>query len=115
MIDFLKLHLFDLFIVLLAISICVLSFLIDKFGLSHSKEITWFGRSGSIMVIIGIFLEWWQNKNTETVYVRDLSQTLLHVSKEDMTTPRKIFHYIAIGLAVLGTLIWGYGDICFET
>jgi len=81
---------------------------------------TWFARSGSLMVILAVWLEF---------KLFAVSSLFSHVSEGGGTWGemidgdilkakyRKIvtvFKYFAAALAIIGTIIWGYGDIFWE-
>jgi hypothetical protein len=75
----------------------------------------WFQRSGSIMVIFAVLLEFnlFKYNSVEeagTVYVEGQA-----VSKGGaLPTFKKIIKVFGFILAILGTLIWGYGDLPFK-
>ena len=105
----------DAICLIAAISATVISFRADNMDLSLINNVTWFERSGSLMVLSGILLEWHQRYKTETVnFLPNASGIPMFESKKKMSKPRNILHYTAITFAVFGTVIWGYGDLYFK-
>lgn len=74
----------------------------------------WFQRSGSLMVIIGAFIEYKlfsiraHFNIVGTVWDRSFE------TPESYNTWYNIISYATLSTIVVGTLIWGYGDIPFE-
>ena len=78
------------------------------------REGEWFQRSGAIVVLISVLLEIRQSiakqPQATTVTINDNSV----MTEQHIPTVRKWLHRIAWGGIVIGTLIWGYGDLFFE-
>ncbi|MCG7865452.1 MAG: hypothetical protein JAY74_03660 [Candidatus Thiodiazotropha taylori] len=74
----------------------------------------WFSRSGSLMVVCGAILE----------YLNFGAQQYLREKRDETWKPRseyvkalnkrKIFDLLILFSLVLGTIIWGYGDLLFK-
>ena len=79
------------------------------------REGEWFQRSGAIVVLISVILEIRQSMAKQPqadykfIFVGNPVMT-----KQHFPTVRNLFHWIAWGGIVIGTLIWGYGDLFFE-
>ena len=77
----------------------------------------WFQRSGSLMVLFAVWLEYklfkisnLTNPTSESgVTWQDLAHRDALNTKYDNKI--KIYKYITAVLAIIGTVIWGYGDI----
>lgn len=75
---------------------------------------TWFQRSGSLMVLFAVWLEFRQAKAAIRKIIENATQSILAVAPSFRMDPvQSLFQNIAIGLAILGTIIWGYGDLLF--
>jgi len=103
----------DAFLVALAIGIPLLSLVMDVRELYRSKEILWFGRSGSLVVLFAVVLEYRQQLLTEATQINNAFGKPLFKSGKEMNEVRRSFHITALSLSVIGTIIWGYGDIPF--
>ena len=78
-----------------------------------TDEKNWFQSSGSILVILGIIFESKyilrsneENKNTIVGTV-----TILSEDEVDSSKPEKYKLHAGYFIILLGTLIWGYGDL----
>ena len=74
----------------------------------------WFQRSGAIVVLISVILEIRQSmakqpQTTSTVFIEGKPV----MTEPHIPTERKLLHRIAWGGIVIGTIIWGYGDLIF--
>lgn len=98
---------------LLSVLIVVTSFAIDLCTTSS----TFFARSGSLMVLFAVIVEY---RISGFIY-DDIQKAMLLNSKIDVPIPLKakprkdkiFLSRITHGLAIVGTLIWGYGDLLF--
>jgi hypothetical protein len=76
---------------------------------------TWFARSGSVLCLIGAIATFWLVNN----YARALTIAVEHGITlarrvELMANPPKLYQsvqYFAYMTGIVGTVIWGYGDI----
>ena len=74
----------------------------------------WFQRSGSIMVLMTAWVEYKLSRINADInpppsgYVAELKW------REKYGKRYKTISYVALGFIVLGTFIWGYGDIPFK-
>ena len=79
------------------------------------REGDWFQRSGAIVVLISVLLEIRQSIAKQPQANSKLSAGGNPVmTKQHIPTVRNLFHWIAWSGIVIGTLIWGYGDLFFE-
>ena len=96
--------------------LAIVSSLLVSLGISVAQNSgEWFQRSGSLIVLFSVVLEIRQTLAkqpipSEKVFVGGLpAATSPPVSKS-----RKWFHRVAWFGIVVGTLIWGYGDLFFN-
>ena len=78
------------------------------------REVEWFQRSGAIVVLISIILEIRQSlakqlQANSKMFIGGNSVMI----EQHIPTVRNVFHWIAWGGIVIGTLIWGYGYLFF--
>lgn len=98
----------DTLLIIFALVVPVISWLYAQYaGESH-----WFARSGSIMVVIGIVLE------GRLFIARQIIYEFSRASESPETTPkqlviRKLATWVAHFILIVGTIIWGYGDIIY--
>ena len=111
---------FDTTLLILAVGAPVLSALgapmLSALLSSDTGEAHWFQRSGSLTVLFAVILEFWT-----TTIVKDARDAAWAAAKRrswagtavlgQLPTPRKVIALIALVLMVLGTIIWGYGDL----
>ena len=78
------------------------------------REGEWFQRSGAIVVLISVILEIRQSlaKQPQANSWVTINKSPV-VTEKHIPTERKLFHWIAWVGIVIGTLIWGYGDLFF--
>lgn len=72
---------------------------------------SWFQRSGSILVVITVFSEFKLLSIYSTVYPGGSTVTYGNAVSEIQIRFYKILSSFVFFLAIMGTLIWGYGDI----
>lgn len=77
-------------------------------------EAHWFGRSGAVVVVLSV---WVETRNYATQQrLNDCRQSVAGVvgglpQNWSMPRRRKIFEYVTLLIVLMGTLIWGYGDL----
>ncbi|WP_020412057.1 hypothetical protein [Microbulbifer variabilis] len=71
----------------------------------------WFQRSGSLMVLFAVWAEYNLMKVNEHINLSGSSYSQQSVLAERYKTIYNIAQYSAAVLAILGTFIWGYGDV----
>lgn len=72
----------------------------------------WFSRSGAVMVLLAVIVEFYlgnlqQKKNSSASITAGLGIPM----SGDLPTIKQYFAKTAHAFAILGTLIWGYGDL----
>ena len=84
----------------------------------YDKEVTiWFQRSGSLMVLFAVWLEYKLFKiSSLSSPISDNGVTWQDQAHRDALNTNygnmlKLYKYITAVLAITGTIIWGYGDI----
>lgn len=107
----------DWCLIALAMLIALCSYISDVngFRLGFKDYVYWFQRSGSLVVFIGVILQFRQLICTEEGDTLN-SAFGKHIgySAGRMNAQQKIFQILATLLSVLGTVIWGYGDLPFK-
>ena len=78
------------------------------------REGEWFQRFGAIVVLISVILEIRQSMAKQPEATGVLVNNNPVMTEPHFPTVRNLFHWIAWGGIVIGTLIWGYGDLFFE-
>jgi len=79
-----------------------------------TKEGHWFSRSGSLMVILGAFLEY-RNFGIQQYLREERDETWKPKPKiVAKLKSRWLFDILILASLVLGTAIWGYGDLLFK-
>lgn len=100
----------DAAILLLASLIVGISFWISTI----SSEFHWFARSGSLMVLLAVVVEF-RNLNLQQLLNDNSARISRNVSGILRPTKQPYFRQVLINVAhilvVIGTIIWGYGDL----
>lgn len=101
---------YKLEISLLAISLTVV--LISFFLSMYDNENLWFVRSGSIMVLLAVIVEYKLNQRTLKNINRKSNMSTFSGLPINLLNSQKHTQVslIAHSFIILGTLIWGYGD-----
>jgi hypothetical protein len=73
----------------------------------------WFQRSGAASTVFAIFAEFKADKMSNILNA-DMVGPTFHKTYEKYLFQVKVYNYAAISFIVLGTLIWGYGDLLFK-
>ncbi len=110
---FIKNYKIDLLLIVLATIPVVLSLIYD---INYVNDKYYFQRSGSLMVMFSVILEFIQLKyqvikSTDQAQVKIEGDMWGFLYGKDLPIERTYFQTIAFVLMVLGTLIWGYGDL----
>lgn len=100
---------------LIEVLLLSVAFLIVTISISFTLvdcEGNWFARSGSIMVMCAVMTDFrigklQQDKNSSASVVSGLGIPM----PSDLPKSKQLLLYIANMFAILGTLIWGYGDL----
>ena len=100
----------EIVILLFAFMVGVLSYIYSL----YVQDSLWFGRSGSIIVILSVWVES-MNYNVQQKMNKCAQKAAGYIGGPhlnwDMPSSRKWMEKITISIIVLGTLIWGYGDL----
>lgn len=102
---------FDYAILFAAILIALCSVVGDLFSDNYS----WFARSGSIVVLLAIIVEF----RVSTHVYDDIQRAQFLSKKIDLSMPlkakpskqKKRISCVAHSMVIIGTIIWGYGDL----
>jgi len=108
----------DVLIVFIAIVLAVTSLVFDisKIQLFFDEPVYWFQRSGCIMVLSAVCLEFRQLLvPVEQDELKSLGGLHLGYVMSKQKDGQKTFQIIALFLSIFGTGIWGYGDLFFKT
>ena len=105
----------DWIIVSTGMLIVAASFFVDLFANESCSKLLWFNRSGSLMVLAGAILEYRQHSVTDRDRVNDAFGNFSFFAGAPLSEKRKGFEKIAFVYIIFGTLVWGYGDIPFNT
>jgi len=105
---------FEWLVIAVAIFVVIISVIADH----YTNGCNWFARSGSLVVLLAVFVEF---KISPHIY-DDIQRAQFLQSKVDMSIPFKAKPTKAkkqVTLAthislVVGTLIWGYGDLIWS-
>ena len=95
--------------ILCGASICTIASLVGSIA---SDEVVWFQRSGSIVVLLAVVLEIRQTLATQPQ--EDFSVTIGGqpvLKKRPISDANARLHWLARFGIVVGTLVWGYGDL----
>ena len=75
----------------------------------------WFQRSGSLLVLFSVVLEFRQTQMARPSASKDVFVNGQPTAISRNTPAfRKCLHYYALLAIVIGTVIWGYGDLLFS-
>lgn len=91
--------------------------MIISFFISYQTELGhWFARSGSLVVLFGAFLEY-NSLSTQQKLNEKIGSTIGYWQDNPIQykvpESRNILNKIVLTTLVIGTLIWGYGDLLF--
>ncbi len=98
-------------IILLAISVPIIALLVPSLVPEDELLATWFQRCGSIVVALAVWIEIKNNIISGYLYPSGLSTSDFEVLKKDYRLYFNLVKWSGFVLAILGTIIWGYGDI----
>ncbi|HCG8217836.1 TPA: hypothetical protein NJ504_004836 [Vibrio parahaemolyticus] len=98
-------------IILLAISIPLVAAFCPAFMPVNETVATWFQRSGAVVVALAVWIEIKNNAISGYIYPSGLSTSDFAILKQDYGLYFNLIKWSGFLLAILGTVIWGYGDI----
>jgi len=71
----------------------------------------WFQRSGATTVVFAVFAELKASNMLAVFKPSGFVDQTFHSTRDKYLKQVKLYNYIALFLVVLGTVIWGYGDL----
>ncbi len=83
------------------------------FNYFKDKPEIWFQRSGSLMTVVLLVVDYYVYKLLSDVGESNTMPQFAMRTKDAYRKYVKIFPYFAVFLTVLATFIWGYGDLVF--
>lgn len=93
-------------------------FLLSIFGVLPSiyfNDWSWFSRSGALLVCFGVYIAWLDYKGmieNDILKLRSsLDTQIAEIFDEFNAKNKSYFNRIEFLVVILGTLIWGYGDL----
>ena len=91
-------------------------FTLFSYYLSQKTGTDWFSRSGSVMGLIGAAVTFRHVNFYQRALATALKEGLVSVSREielglDPPTPYRVLSYLGYLTGIIGTGIWGYGDL----
>jgi hypothetical protein len=91
-------------------------FTLFSYFLSTKTGTDWFTRSGSVMGLIGAAVTFRQVNFYQSALATALKEGLVSVSREielglEPPTPYRVLSYVGYLTGIIGTGIWGYGDL----
>ena len=101
-------------IIVVAILVAIISVIADYYFTGYN----WFARSGSVVVLLAAFVEFKISSHIyEDIQRAQFMQSKINMSiplKAKPTKPRRNVSFAAHILLVVGTIIWGYGDLIWS-
>ncbi|MGR3002143.1 hypothetical protein ABMY37_20830 [Vibrio vulnificus] len=98
-------------IIFLAVSIPLIALFCPTLMLKNETVATWFQRSGAIVVALAVWIEIKNNAISGYIYPSGFSTSDFVILKQDYGLYFNLIKWTGFLLAIIGTLIWGYGDI----
>lgn len=99
-------------IILLAIAVPIIALCVPSLIPEKETIATWFQRCGSIIVALVVWIEIKNNIISSYIYPAGiLSSADFKELKKDYGLYFNLIKWTGFLLAIIGTLIWGYGDI----
>ena len=95
----------EIIFIVTAIIIAVISYYLDSIGFKAPDS--WFQRSGSLIVVLGVVCE---SKHVQMVLSENLG-----AMGDTYKFKHKFINHAGFIIALVGTVIWGYGDIVSST
>lgn len=76
---------------------------------------TFFARSGAVLVVLGIFVEFQLAKESQKMlYNNFVAKSKGYTSIPSLPVRHRILSWVAHLSVVFGTLVWGYGDLWYR-
>jgi hypothetical protein len=94
-------------------------FTLFSYYLSQKTGTDWFSRSGSVMGLIGAAVTFRQVNFYQSGLATALKDNLVSVPREielglEPPTPYRVLSYLGYVTGIIGTGIWGYGDLLLK-
>ncbi len=108
-------YLIDISLFLLMLALATIFYCASLFA--WSNDTSWFQRSGSLIVLMAAIIEYRELNTYSRDHVHNsiLSGAMIHSGMlTSLSKYRKLIGKYGIVYLVLGTLIWGYGDLLFH-
>lgn len=105
-------YIIDILLFVAAVFPCLISLIID---INCQNEYYWLQRSGSIMVLFSVLLDFRQytfSKSQENQSVRVNGKPV--ITGTVIPSVRRKIQKVSIFLIILGTILWGYADVPFK-
>lgn len=84
------------------------------FGIPDSEKVDiWFQRSGAITVLFAAWMEYILAKSNEHINLSGIVVSQQILLSDKYKKPYRIAQYIGIVMLIIGTIIWGYGDLIY--
>lgn len=96
----------------LCIFISVVCALLAAFGILkpvNEPVVIWFQRSGSLVVLFAAIGEYYVSNMRATL--RPAGYVGITAMENELSFSVKCYHSAALTLVIMGTIIWGYGDL----
>lgn len=95
----------------LAYSFCIFSWHIEPSYFEHAE---WFSRSGAIMVLLAVVVEYQLAARSYRELLNSIATASVAPIAPKQPKTENILSKISHVAIILGTVIWGYGDLFFE-
>jgi hypothetical protein len=99
----------------LCIFISVVCALLAAFGIlkpANEPLDIWFQRSGSLVVLFAAIGEYYVSIMRATL--RPAGYVGITAMENELSFTVKCYHFAALALVIIGTIIWGYGDLWLQ-
>ena len=101
-------------IVFVAIGVPLIAFFCPNLMPEGETTATWFQRSGAIVVALAVWIEIKNNAISGYIYPSGISSSEFTELKNSYASYFNLIKWLGFALAIIGTIIWGYGDIPFK-
>lgn len=104
----------EVFFLILAYIIMIISAIVS----AKTGDGLWFGRSGSLAVLISAIIEYRNYSIQQKLNEIAQESTAYYDSEPEkwkIPLSRKMFDRTVLSTIVIGTLVWGYGDLLFRS
>lgn len=82
----------------------------------NQDSATWFARAGSLLVVLAVASEIWLSRIQREVFQENPNGLYCQIYIEKrFTAQAKVPQWFDWSIGVIGTIIWGYGDLIWNT